>query len=70
MPNNEKVISAILNTQQRLDEADLTQLLEKGLHEYIDELQLEIGNLHFKIAETWFLPVVVVQSQSQEQKSA
>lgn len=68
MPNNEKVLSAILNTQQMLDEADLSQLLEKGLHEYIDELQLEIGNLHVKIAETWFLPGVVAQSQ--EQKSA
>jgi len=68
MPNNEKVLSAILNTQQMLDEADLSALLEKGLHEYIDELQREIGNLHFKIAETWFLPVVVAQTQ--EQKSA
>jgi len=29
---------------------------------------LEIGNLHFNIAETWFLPVVMAQSQ--EQKSA
>jgi uncharacterized alpha-E superfamily protein len=68
MPNNEKVISTILNIQKMLDEADLSLLLEKGLHEYIDELQLEIGGLHFKIAETWFLPGVVAQSQ--EQKSA
>ncbi len=68
MPNNEKVLSAILHIQQLLDEADLNKLLEKGLHEFIDDLQLEIGNLHFKIAETWFLPGVVAQSQ--EQKSA
>jgi len=63
MPNNEKVLSVILNTQKMLDEADLKQLLEKGLHEYIDELQLEIGNLHSKIADTWFLPIVMVQEQ-------
>ncbi|WP_049630321.1 alpha-E domain-containing protein [Cellvibrio sp. pealriver] len=68
LPNSEKVLAAIVNIQHKLDEADLDRLLQSGLHEYIDELQLEIGNLHFKIAETWFLPSVMVQSQ--EQKSA
>jgi len=68
LPNSENVLSTIVNIQQKLDEADVDELLKSGLHEYIDELQLEIGNLHVKIAETWFLPVVVAQAQ--EQKSA
>lgn len=68
LPNSEKVLSAIVSIQHKLDEADLNELLKSGLHEYIDELQLEIGNLHFKIAETWFLPVAIAQTQ--EQKSA
>lgn len=63
MPNCEKVLPPIMKAQQMLDEADLSQLLEKGLHEYIDELQMEIGNLHFKIAETWFLPVTSISQQ-------
>ncbi len=66
LPNSEKVLAAIVNIQNKLDEADLDELLKSGLHEYIDELQLEIGNLHFRIAETWFLQGVV----SQEQQSA
>jgi len=68
LPNSENVLSTIVNIQQKLDEADVDELLKSGLHEYIDELQLEIGTLHTKIAETWFLPVAVVQTQ--EQKSA
>lgn len=68
LPNSENVLSTIVNIQQKLDEADVDELLKSGLHEYIDELQLEIGTLHTKIAETWFLPVVMAQTQ--EQKSA
>ena len=63
LPNSEKVLAAIVNIQHKLDEANLDQLLQSGLHEYIDELQLEIGNVHFRIAETWFLPVVMAQEQ-------
>ncbi len=63
MPNSEKILSSIVAIQQKLDEADFNELLQSGLHDYIDELQLEIGNLHFKIADTWFLPVVMAQTQ-------
>ncbi len=65
LPNSEKVLSVIVNIQQKLEQADIDQLLQKGLHEYIDDVQLEIGSLHAKIAETWFLPVVVTQEQKQ-----
>jgi len=65
LPNSEKVLACIVNLEQKIELADLDQLLQKGLHEYIDEIQLEIGNLHVLIAETWFLPVVVVQEQKE-----
>lgn len=65
LPNSEKVLGIIVNIQQKLETADIESLLHKGLHEYIDDVQLEIGNLHFTIAETWFLPVVVTQEQKQ-----
>lgn len=64
MPHSEQLISYLLEIQKQLEEADLQSLLEKGLHDYIDELQLQIGNLHFKIAETWFLPVAGSQQNS------
>lgn len=59
LPNSEKVLAAIVSLQQKIEEADMDALLKQGLHEYIDEVQLEIGNLHYRIAETWFLPVVL-----------
>jgi len=67
LPNSEKILTAIVNLQQKIEEAKITELLEHGLHEFIDELQLEIGNLHVSIAETWFLPVVLA---TQEQKAS
>jgi len=65
LPNSEQVLSAIVNIQQKIETADIESLLKKGLHEYIDDVQLEIGNLHFKIASTWFLPVAVAQEQKE-----
>lgn len=70
LPNSEKMLSVIVNLQQKIDDADIEQLLKQGLHEYIDDVQLDIGNLHLKIAETWFLPVVVTQEQKQSQSVA
>lgn len=59
MPNSEKVLAAIVGLQQKIEEADMDALLKQGLHEYIDDVQLDIGNLHYRIAETWFLPMVL-----------
>ena len=28
--------------------------LETGLHDYIDALQIELGNVHEEIVKTWF----------------
>ncbi len=65
LPNSEKVLACIVDMQKNLEDANLDQLLQQGLHEYIDGIQLEIGNLHFRIAEAWFLPVAVVQEQKE-----
>ncbi|ACE84117.1 alpha-E domain-containing protein [Cellvibrio japonicus] len=59
LPNSENVLACIVSLQQKIELANLDELLQQGLHEYIDEIQLEIGNLHFRIAETWFLPQVM-----------
>lgn len=56
LPNNTKVSRQINKTARLLKEADIEKLLQKGLIKYIDNLQLEMADIHFKIAETWFLP--------------
>ena len=32
----------------------MEKLLAEGLHEFLDRLQQEFGNLHEQIAGTWF----------------
>lgn len=65
LPKSEKVLNTIISLQQKIELAELDELLNQGLHEFIDDVQLEIGNLHFRIAETWFLPVAMVQEQKE-----
>jgi uncharacterized alpha-E superfamily protein len=69
LPNSEKILSIVVNIQQKIEAADMPKLIQQGLHEFIDEVQLEIGKLHSGIAETWFLPVVLAPA-TQEQKAS
>jgi uncharacterized alpha-E superfamily protein len=56
LPNNGKVARQINKTKRILKNADIEELLQNGLLDHIDNLQLELADIHFKIAETWFLP--------------
>lgn len=70
LPNNKGASAAVTKARDKVNGANIEELLGKGLHEYIDEIQAEIGNLHTRIAETWFLPVKMAQVQSQKQSAA
>lgn len=56
LPNSGKVKWQVDKARRMVREADLAAYLDSGLLKYIDELQQEIASIHFKIAETWFLP--------------
>lgn len=64
LPNNERALEQVCATLQLLENANIAELLEDGLLEYIDELQIEFASIHARITETWFLPVVSDQQQS------
>ena len=64
LPENNAARQQVSVTQKYVKEADIPDLLDHGLLEYIDELQVEIAGIHACIAETWFLPVVNEQQQS------
>lgn len=64
LPNHEAALAQVAATIKLVDEADIAALLETGLLENIDELQVEFASIHTSIAETWFLPVVSDQQQS------
>ncbi|PCJ27944.1 MAG: hypothetical protein COA96_01920 [SAR86 cluster bacterium] len=56
LPNNASVSKQVEKTLNIVRKGKIDKLLDNGLLEYIDKLQLEIGQIHNKIANTWFLP--------------
>jgi len=54
LPHNRLALQANRRVLQHLSRANPEELLATGLHEFIDELQVELGNLHEKIVNTWF----------------
>jgi uncharacterized alpha-E superfamily protein len=64
LPNNEATQAQLSATLKLVESANISELLENGLLEYIDELQVEIAGIHARITDTWFLPVVSEQQQS------
>ena len=54
LPHNEEPLRAVLRLQRLVAEANVEKLRTEGLHEFIDQLQLEFGDLHQQIAATWF----------------
>ena len=57
LPNSGKVKWQVDKTRRLVRNQDIQQLLNKGLLRYIDDLQQELAAVHFRIANTWFLPV-------------
>lgn len=56
LPNTVKVAKQVDKTLRFVQKGKMNQLLEHGLLQFIDDLQLEIASIHQKIADTWFLP--------------
>ncbi len=56
LPNSSKVSRQVERTLRFVRGRKIDQLLNDGLLQYIDDLQVEIGAIHQKIADTWFLP--------------
>lgn len=56
LPNNTKAAKQVEKTLRKVRRGNINRLLDSGLFEYIDELQVEIATIHDAIADTWFLP--------------
>jgi len=56
LPRNENTVREISQAQRHLDKSDVIKLLNASqLHEFIDEVQLDLANIHDEICKTWFL---------------
>jgi uncharacterized alpha-E superfamily protein len=58
--HHEHAMSACAAVQKLLSDADIAELCDGGLHEFIDEVQLAIGEVHGHMAESWFLPQPII----------
>jgi len=54
LPNHEDVQMAVDRVKRITSEANVFHLLEKGLLEFIDELQISIADIHDELSRTWF----------------
>lgn len=65
LPHHESVQRAVARVQRISKDAQISRLLEKGLLEYIDELQISIADIHEELCAVWFQPVEGHQKQLQ-----
>ena len=54
LPKSAALLDSIAALRQRLNAAAVPELAREGLHEFIDELQINLGQLHDQIATTYF----------------
>ena len=55
LPRNDAPLRAATRMMRRVQEADVPELADEGLHEFIDQVQLEFNQLHQQISHTYFL---------------
>lgn len=65
LPNHDNVQRAVARVQRICKEVKIGNLLEKGLLDFIDELQISIADIHEELCNTWFRPASSAQQQSQ-----
>jgi uncharacterized alpha-E superfamily protein len=56
LPNHEEVQLAVDRVKRITSEANVFHLLQGGLLEFIDELQISIADIHDELSKTWFGP--------------
>ena len=55
LPRNEEPLRILASLARKIADTDVANVLEAGLRAYIDEFQLELGNVHEQIVDTWFV---------------
>ena len=54
LPRNESPAREVTEILERMAKQDFSALSSAGLHALIDDLQLELGNIHTSVERTWF----------------
>lgn len=56
LPKHEDVLRAVARVKRVTLEVDITSLLQRGLLDFIDELQISLADIHEELNTTWFRP--------------
>jgi uncharacterized alpha-E superfamily protein len=66
LPGDSECLGSIVSNMQQLQEVNVVKILErKRLNKFVDQLQRQFAIIHTGIAQTWFLPTIESQAQSQ-----
>lgn len=58
LPHNDAPLRTVARLQRLVKETSGDEVSPESLHALVDEIQLELGNIHTQIALTWFMPEV------------
>ena len=53
-PKNAEILASIAELKNYLTEVDILELTTEGLHGFIDELQIGLGQIHEQTAAAYF----------------
>lgn len=54
LPNNDHTLRVITRVQRVINEMDPGSIIDSQLHEFIDELQVNLAEIHEQVSKTWF----------------
>lgn len=54
LPRNENTLRSVARVKRLLNELNIDSLDVQELHKFIDDLQIEMGNIHEQVVSTWF----------------
>lgn len=55
LPRNDLPLRSVLHTRRIINEIDFNKLMESNrLHTFIDDVQVDLAELHLQVAQTWF----------------
>ena len=70
LPHNQDVLQAVARAKKVTTQADISRLLQSGLLDFIDELQISFADIHEELNRTWFRPAEVRKAPRAQTQSA
>jgi len=69
LPRNSAPLESVSRLKQQVNAAKISELAYEGLHQFIDQLQIGLGDIHEQITATYFPSAISQQTQASAQTS-